>query len=274
MGYSAYISLGTAALADIGTEFGEVPVHDWADNITVGTLTSTVGVESTEYTEDGIKPYGARTTPFRIGGINQTGSMIDISLVGMRSGETGLKAGTVNVFGGNATTGTADGGDLNLSGGAGFGGGALGKVFVEGDKFELFNCPIETNSTIDGVDLATFAASPVTLTKTITIDTPANNENITMFFTPIAITCTKCNSVTIGASSDATFNLYWNAEATRGSTGTAIHSASMVAGTAGTDTTMTNGDIDVPANSWVFIKTSDITNAPTELHVTLTYTED
>jgi hypothetical protein len=135
-----------------------------------------------------------------------------------------------------------------------------------------------TASGSPGVDELFFWAVPVsgvtTLTKTITIKTPANDENATMFFTPSAITCTKCNSVVLGATSDATFNLYWNPEATRSNAGTAIHSGDIVAAVAGTDTALADGDTTVPADSWVFIKTSAITNAPTELHVTLTYTED
>lgn len=122
-------------------------------DLSAETFTLDSGGETTEYAAYGIAPYASRVTGFSVGGVPQTGTVVDISVLGMASNETGLKGGTVNVFGGNAQTGNADGGDLNLSGGAGVGTGALGKVFIEGSELQLSGIPLTTDSTIDGIDV-------------------------------------------------------------------------------------------------------------------------
>ena len=128
-------------------------------DITAQTITAQSGAETTEYAEYGIGPYSSRITQFTIGGVAQTGTVIDVSLLGMGSAQTGLTGGTLNVFAGNASVGNADGGDLNLSGGAGVGTGSLGKVVFEGSEIQFLNVPVTTNSTIDGVDIGTDVAA-------------------------------------------------------------------------------------------------------------------
>jgi hypothetical protein len=128
-------------------------------DITAETVTTQSGAELTEYAEYGIAPYASRVTQFTIGGVPQTGTVIEMSILGMGSAETGLTGGTVNMFAGNASVGNADGGDLNFSGGASAGSGTMGKVVFEGSEVQLLNVPLTTNSTIDGIDIATDVAA-------------------------------------------------------------------------------------------------------------------
>jgi len=455
---------GTKGVQESGIAISDTDNITGVADITVETLTATVGAESTEYGEYGIAPYASRITQFTIGGVTQTGTIIDVSLLGMASSDAaevggstyviggiasaGTKGGDLNLWGGNSTTtGTADGGDVNISGGASFG-GSLGKVYVEGSSFELAT-PLVTNSTIDGIDVNTdvtanndhradvttnphgvtlastpgqigsgtlsslnsvvadatlhgthangdvtggtiltigdgkvtlakmadgtagalivydTSGSPVdlgvgtanqvltsnvgftpswedvpaattsaagivelatsgedaddkvvqgsdarldaftatqdglvpspttatglyleddgswsapatssapTLTKSITVEDPVTGDDITMFFTPVAITITNIRSNII-AGTDFYFDLEWSAFATRGST-TAINGSAIIADTNGTTTTPSS-DPTIPAASWVSLAcTTGGTGTPTELHVTLTYTED
>jgi hypothetical protein len=122
-------------------------------DITADTVTVSSGGESTEYGEYGIAPYASRTTQFTIGGTPQTGTVVDVSLLGMRSDEAALAAGDLYVYGGIANTGDTDGGNVYVSGGNESGSGARGLVQLSGSSIDLLG-PLTTNSTIDGVDVA------------------------------------------------------------------------------------------------------------------------
>jgi len=152
------LGLGSAAEADLGTGDGEVPVYTSGD-IPATTFTAGSGSDFTEFRGSGVVPYDANTTTWTIGGVtDSTGSPIDISVLGTKSGTTGVAGGTLNVFGGNATVGNADGGNLNIAGGASIGTGVQGKIVAEGSEFQLLNIPLTTNSTIQNATTDDFAA--------------------------------------------------------------------------------------------------------------------
>jgi len=128
--------------------------------------------------------------------------------------------------------------------------------------------------TSNGVGTApTFQGAPApVLTKAITVETPTATEDLTMFFTPIAITVTHIYANIIGGTT-CTLQVYHNTN--RDSAGNAVHSANVIAIVgAGTSITVSAGDPTIPANSWVWFETSGVIGSPTLLNVTVRYTED
>jgi hypothetical protein len=140
-----------------GVQESGIAIDD-TDNITgvvdlaAETITAQSGAEATEYAEYGIAPYASRITPFTIGGTPQTGTIVDISILGMRSDEAALAAGNVYVYGGIANTGDTDGGNASIWGGPASGSGTQGTVDISGSSIDL-DGPLTTNSTIDGIDV-------------------------------------------------------------------------------------------------------------------------
>lgn len=107
--------------------------------------------------------------------------------------------------------------------------------------------------------------------KNITIESPTASENITMFFTTKAITITQINDVIKGSTS-VTWNIKFASARDAGSPTSLFSSDRATTSVAGSSTTsFTNASI--PANSWVWVTTSAIGGTPTELAVTLTYTQ-
>jgi hypothetical protein len=153
-----------------------------------------------------------------------------------------IGAGGIRLIGGGGPAGTPQNGDFHV---------ATGSVTVR---------------------TGSGARNLTTQYKSISIENPTTSENITIFYTPVAIYLTTIYSVTLGSSATINFDLHWAAYATRGST-TAIHGSNITADNDGTTTTPSS-DPSVPAGSWILIKTTTGgSGTPTELHVTLEYTE-
>jgi hypothetical protein len=153
-----------------------------------------------------------------------------------------IGAGGIRLIGGGGPAGTPQNGDFHV---------ATGSVTVR---------------------TGSGARNLTTQYKSISIENPTTSENITIFYTPVAIYLTTIYSVTLGSSATINFDLHWAAYATRGTT-TAIHGSSITADNDGTTTTPSS-DPSVPAGSWILIKTTTGgSGTPTELHVTLEYTE-
>lgn len=116
--------------------------------------------------------------------------------------------------------------------------------------------------------------SGVTDTKSITVETPTNAEDITMFFTDAAITIWQMNAVLVGSS---TPSVTWtvrhstdrsatgNEVVTSGTTTTSI--------TSGSEVTSFN-DATIPAGSWVWLETTAKSGTVGSLNVTLSYDID
>ena len=109
-----------------------------------------------------------------------------------------------------------------------------------------------------------------TLTKSITIELPTATEDITMFFTPVAITATKLDHVLVGSTS-VSWQIFH--DPSRVAAGATIHTSINTTSTGGTSTTPT-GDVTIPAASFVWFESTAIGGVPDEIHITLTYTED
>jgi hypothetical protein len=114
------------------------------------------------------------------------------------------------------------------------------------------------------------ATGSVSLSKSITVEDPLGADDLSMFFTPVAITVTNFRHLIVG-----TTNVQWKVQhaSTRDGTPLDVHTTLVTTSTSGTSTNPT-GDTTIPANSYVWYKASAISDTPTQFHLTLTYTED
>jgi hypothetical protein len=112
-------------------------------------------------------------------------------------------------------------------------------------------------------------------TKSITIEDPTASEDITFFYTPVAITITQIAAVIRGTTPSVLWFIKHATMTTgRDSAGTAVI-------TAGTTTTDEGGvsitsfdDATIPADSFLWVETTTVSGANDELSLTVVYTED
>jgi hypothetical protein len=111
-------------------------------------------------------------------------------------------------------------------------------------------------------------------TKSIAIESPTASEDITFFFTPVAITITEMRAVLVGGT---TPSLTWTI---RHSTDRTLAGSEVVTGgtittsaTTGSDVTVFN-DATIPADSFVWVETTAHTGGATALAITLAFDED
>jgi hypothetical protein len=128
----------------------------------------------------------------------------------------------------------------------------------------------------DGTYSVPPGGSAATLTKSITVEDPAADEDISMFFTTVAITVTQLSAVITGTTS-VTYTIRHHTDRSNAGNevvtgGTAVSSAS-TGDTTGIITTSFN-DETIPVDSFVWIETTALTDTPDSLNVTIEYTED
>jgi hypothetical protein len=121
------------------------------------------------------------------------------------------------------------------------------------------------------VDLT--AGSPPILSKSITVESPGASEDISVFFSNLAITITEIRAVVRGTTPSVTWTVRHGtdrsaagAEAVTGGTTTTSQST-------GSDVTAFN-DATIVADSFVWLETTAQTGTVDEMSVTIVYTED
>ncbi len=130
----------------------------------------------------------------------------------------------------------------------------------------------ESRKTLNEVDLSAFV-DDIEKSKSITIESPDNAEDITFFFTNKAITITEIRAVRVGGTT-ATWTVRHESTPDRTQTGIEVVTGgtTTTSATAGSDVTTFN-DATIPADSFVWIETSGTVDVD-ELHITIFYTED
>ncbi len=116
--------------------------------------------------------------------------------------------------------------------------------------------------------------SDVVLSKSVSVETPTNAEDISLFYTDVAITITKMIAVLVGSSTPSvTWTIRHSTD--RSATGNEV----VTGGT--TTTSMTTGsvvtsfnDATIPANSFVWLETTAQSGTVGQINVTLNYTKD
>ncbi len=105
--------------------------------------------------------------------------------------------------------------------------------------------------------------------KSISVESPSDSEDISMFFTNVAITVTEIRAV-LKAAGSVTWTL--RHATTRNATGTEVLSGGTVTNsiTSGSDvTSFTGTNNEIPANSFVWLETTAQSGTPEELSLTV-----
>jgi len=110
--------------------------------------------------------------------------------------------------------------------------------------------------------------------KSITIETPTASEDITWWYTDVAITIKKLNS---GIMGDTTPSVTWTIR--HNSDRSAAGNQVVTGGTTSTNTTtvvstISFNDATIPAGSFIWVETTAQSGNVTELNVSMEYTED
>ena len=110
--------------------------------------------------------------------------------------------------------------------------------------------------------------------KSLTIEDPAANEDLTVFFTDQAITLSRIQAVLRGSSTPSvTWTIRHDLDRS------AVGNEAVTGGTVTTSTTTGSSvtsfnDPTIPANSWVWVETTVKSGVVNALHLTLDYTVD
>jgi hypothetical protein len=108
------------------------------------------------------------------------------------------------------------------------------------------------------------------LTHGITIEAPTSGDDISWFYTDVAITVTQLTSVCTGTSTSSVVTVRHGTD--RSAAGTIVNTATITALTSVEDTTM--ADATIPANSWIWVEIGTTSATTASVSVTMEYTED
>lgn len=111
--------------------------------------------------------------------------------------------------------------------------------------------------------------------KSITIESPTNAEDLSIFFTNRAITITEMRAVLVGSASPSVTWTIRHSATDRSATGNAVVTGgtTTTSVTSGSDVTSFN-DATIPADSFVWLETTAKSGTVGQLHVTIVYTID
>jgi len=136
---------------------------------------------------------------------------------------------------------------------------------VAGDMF--YRSDLKTLNFSDGT--TRFRLNPEQ-SKAITIEDPTGSEDITIFYTKVAITITSVEAVIIGTTNVSGIQIHHSTD--RSAAGNTLFSSAKTVSNAtnGDDLTGFN-DATVDAASFIWLETSGISGTPNELHLTIYY---
>ncbi len=127
-----------------------------------------------------------------------------------------------------------------------------------------------------GLDLAAAAGgggagSP----KAITVESPTSSEDLTMFFTDVAITVTQLTGVLAVGSATPSVTYTIRHDPDRSASGNEVVTGGEVLTNISTGVqTTTFNDATIPANSFVWLETTAQSGTVPELHVSIKFTRD
>lgn len=111
------------------------------------------------------------------------------------------------------------------------------------------------------------------MTKAITIENPTATEDITWFFTPVAITVRQLRGVVTGSSPAVTLNVRHGTDRSASGASVLASNATVSDTTTGQDLTL-DGTVSVAQNSWVRVVTSATSGTVSSCTLVMKYTED
>lgn len=144
-----------------------------------------------------------------------------------------------------------------------------GQIYIDTSSDDAYIAVGAGNTDWQG-PVATGSGGASLRTKSISIEAPTDTDDITIFWTPIALTMDSVRAVKRAGT-----NVSWEIkfDSSRNSTGTKMVGHTTTAEAAGSDID-TFDDATVPANSYVWFEATSVSGTVEELHLTLIYTED
>ena len=111
-------------------------------------------------------------------------------------------------------------------------------------------------------------------TKSIAIESPSASEDITFFFTPVAITVTEMRAVLVGGTTPSlTWTVRHATDRTAAGNEVVTGGTTTTSATTGSDVTVFN-DATIPADSFVWVETTAHTGGAKAMAITVAYDED
>lgn len=143
----------------------------------------------------------------------------------------------------------------------------LGVIWVDSDDNKLYICTSESP-----VTFTQLFATP-TLSKSVTVEDPTSSEDISIFFTPVAITITEMRAVVRGTTPSVTWTIRHGTD--RSATGAEVVTGGTTTTSVSTGDDVTSfNDATIVADSFVWLETTAESGTTDEFHVTLIYSED
>jgi hypothetical protein len=145
-----------------------------------------------------------------------------------------------------------------------------------GDPASPSNGDIWYNSTSNKFRIRENAVSkPIVpeLSKNLTLFNPGASENVTIFYTDVAITITKVVDAIQGTTPSITYQINHAATRDSGSPNTVFSAGRTLTSTSGSSTTTFN-DATIPDGSWVWFTTSAASGTRTDTAITIIYNND
>lgn len=109
--------------------------------------------------------------------------------------------------------------------------------------------------------------------KTLIVEIPSNSENISFFFTDVAITVSKINVVLTGTTPSLTWALN-HSQNRNDQTPNQVYSTTTTSEDTGDTITSGFGDATIPANSHVWFTTSGKSGVVNSVSITVQFNED
>lgn len=109
--------------------------------------------------------------------------------------------------------------------------------------------------------------------KSITIESPTSSEDISFFFTDVALTVYQLNAVVVGTTPSVTWTVRHGTDRSGAGSEVVTGGTATTSVTSGDEIT-TFDDATIVADSFIWIETTDKTGTVDSLMITLFYTED
>ncbi len=116
------------------------------------------------------------------------------------------------------------------------------------------------------------ASGKPTLSKTITIEEPTASEDLTIFYTDVAITVQEIRAVSTGTTPSTTYQIK-TSSLDRGGAGTNVTTSAATTSTSLGDTASIT-TAAVPSGSWVWLESTAASGTNVTLSINIRYTED
>jgi len=116
------------------------------------------------------------------------------------------------------------------------------------------------------------AAAPI-LSRSITIESPTATEDLSVFFTNLAITITEIRAVVRGSTPSVTWTIRHGTDRSAAGAQVVTGGTTTTSQTTGSDVTSFN-DATIIADSFIWLETTAKTGTVAEMSVTIVYTED